>query len=139
MEILCPTMNVTTHEDRHLFNDFMVEDCKNVNLFYNLLQRHKFCVSPIGQKEDCYRHLECTAFGCMPIVNGSERLKDLYGNNIILDTTSNMVNNLKYSNTNLYAYEMPNRDMCLTQFWRNRIQNTLTHLDDSKQSLNQNQ
>lgn len=56
--------------------------------YYELLPSYKFVVSPEGNGIDCHRHYEALMAGCIPIVENSDHIKNIYGNCPILYTNN---------------------------------------------------
>jgi hypothetical protein len=57
--------------------------------YYRALASSRACLSPTGFRADCYRHLECIALGCVPVVNRMHETQDaqsvlrhIYGSSI---------------------------------------------------------
>jgi hypothetical protein len=51
--------------------------------FYEKLRTSRFVISPAGDRDDCYRHLEAIGLGCRPISNANEMLRDVYSSSMM--------------------------------------------------------
>jgi len=55
--------------------------------YFTQLPNYKFVISPEGNGVDCHRHYEALMAGCIPVVEHSEHIREVYGNCPILYTT----------------------------------------------------
>lgn len=55
--------------------------------YFTQLPNYKFVISPEGNGVDCHRHYEALIAGCIPIVEESQHIRDVYGDCPILYTT----------------------------------------------------
>jgi hypothetical protein len=55
--------------------------------YFTTLPNYKFVVSPEGNGVDCHRHYEALMAGCIPIIEDSRHIREVYGNCPILYTT----------------------------------------------------
>jgi hypothetical protein len=55
--------------------------------YFTSLPSYKFVISPEGNGVDCHRHYEALMAGCIPVVEDSIHVREVYGNCPILYTT----------------------------------------------------
>jgi hypothetical protein len=55
--------------------------------YFLSLPNYKFVISPEGNGVDCHRHYEALMAGCIPVVEESKHIREVYGNCPILYTT----------------------------------------------------
>lgn len=55
--------------------------------YFTSLPSYKFVISPEGNGVDCHRHYEALMTGCIPVVEDSIHVREVYGNCPILYTT----------------------------------------------------
>lgn len=55
--------------------------------YFTSLPSYKFVISPEGNGVDCHRHYEALMAGCIPVVEDSRHIREVYGNCPILYTT----------------------------------------------------
>ena len=55
--------------------------------YFTSLPSYKFVISPEGNGVDCHRHYEALMAGCIPVVEDSIHIREVYGNCPILYTT----------------------------------------------------
>jgi len=80
-----------TLEKNGIYNEILEPET-----YFKNLSKYKFIISPEGNGIDCYRHYEALIAGCIPIVEYSKHISDLYGNCPILYTTDYSEVNQKY-------------------------------------------
>lgn len=80
----------TSHNRKTIEATLLKAGIKNIGTkpfeFYEMLPNYKFVISPEGNGIDCHRHYEALWFGCIPIIEESEMIKQKYGNVPILYT-----------------------------------------------------
>lgn len=59
--------------------------------FYEETAKAKYLISPIGDRDDCYRHTECIGLGTIPISNVDHLHKQLFKNNMHYSNIDDMV------------------------------------------------
>ena len=80
----------------------------------------KFILSPIGDRDDCYRHYEAIGLGTIPISNVNELYKNIFTTNMIYNNIDEMVNMLNDDNLDL-VYKEPNRDLICYEYWKDIV------------------
>lgn len=60
--------------------------------FYEKLRTSRFVISPAGDRDDCYRHLDAIGLGCRPIANVNATLRDVYSFSMFPATIDDMNN-----------------------------------------------
>ena len=91
-----------------------------ITKFYEELNKYAFVFSPIGDRDDCYRHWEAIGFGTVPISNVSENYKPLFKDNMIyVENTQQMLD--MTANKTIPDYKEPNKELILVNYWRKII------------------
>ena len=110
--IVATPLNRSTHPCRLLFDPMppLAQD-----EFYQTISDAKFVVSPIGDRNDTYRHYESIGLGAIPIANVSPLYRNIFGENMVYSTTEDMVTVLK-ENPEL-SYATPCRDLVSVEYW----------------------
>jgi len=88
--------------------------------FYNNIKRSKFMISPIGDRDDCYRHYECIGLQTIPISNVNEFHQPLYNNNMYICDIPTMNEIIEKNKVN-HIYEPPNQDLICVEYYKNII------------------
>jgi hypothetical protein len=96
--------------------------------YYKQMANGKFILSPIGDRDDCYRHYEAIGIGTVPISNVNHFYKNIFLNNMIYTNINEMVNILDRGSIN-YIYEEPNKNLICFEYYKNMI---YTILKDTK-------
>ena len=98
--------------------------------YYKNMLNVKFILSPIGDRDDCYRHYEAIGLGVVPISNVNSFYKNIFTSNMIYTDIDNMVNMLNLDfNLN---YVEPNKNLICFDYYKNLI---YTHIDNIKLKL----
>jgi hypothetical protein len=109
---------------------------KNVNFrnllgylkeFYKKMGEAEFLLSPIGDRDDCYRHYECIGLGTIPISNIGETYKPIFNENMYYCDIDKMVTILDTGVIDC-SYSMPNRDLICYDYHRDMVFNRITEL-----------
>lgn len=95
----------------------------NIEQYYSQIKRAKFLLSPIGDREDCYRHWEAIGLGTVPICNISEIFKPLFGNNMVYENCDQMI--IQYQTKKELPYTCPNRDLICVSYWMSQFHNII--------------
>ena len=80
----------------------------------------KFILSPIGDRDDCYRHYEAIGLGTIPVSNVNSFYKNIFSGNMIYNNIDEMVNMLDTGSTNC-VYEEPNKDLICFEYYKDMI------------------
>ena len=88
--------------------------------YLNKILRHKFVISPPGDRMDTYRHWECIALGAIPVSNLPPIFADLFGRQMLLTEALKDVAALASVN-NEYP-PLPAR--ATVAYWRNLVHTT---------------
>jgi len=104
--------------------------------FYEKLAETKYVISPIGDRDDCYRHYEAIGLGTIPISNVNEFYKDIFGNNMIyvdFNTMLDMVNKIMNNNTDLINlnYIEPNKNLICFEYYEEMIKTIIEKLKNN--------
>ena len=109
----------TTHYTRRLLPKSIYEPLSALD-FYKKISEAKYIISPIGDRDDCYRHYEAIGLGTIPISNVNNYYKNIFGKNMYYCDIYEMVdiiNNNKISNT----YIEPNKDLICFEYYKDKI------------------
>jgi len=88
--------------------------------FYEQITKAKFLISPIGDRDDCYRHYEAIGLGCIPISNVSNEYKQIFENNMYYTDIDNMVDILNKDDSGI-QYREPNKDLICFDYHKDYI------------------
>ena len=88
--------------------------------FLSKIAQAKFILSPIGDRDDCYRHYEAIGLGTIPISNVNELYKNIFTTNMIYSNINEMANMLNEDNLNL-IYKEPNKDLICYEYWKDIV------------------
>lgn len=105
-------MNRTTHPCRKMLPE--VPSISN-HAFYDSIANSKFVLSPIGDREDCYRHYECIGLGAIPISNVSSNYAPIFGDSMYYCDIEKMIEILNTGQID-YTYRLPNRDILSLEY-----------------------
>ena len=95
--------------------------------FYKKMSEAQFLLSPIGDRDDCYRHYECIGLGTIPISNIGETYKPIFGENMYYCDIEQMVSILDTGIIDC-SYSMPNRDIICYEYHRDIVFNRIDEL-----------
>ena len=110
-------MNYRTNPCRKIFPQ--LKQITN-NDFYEKIHKSKFILSPIGDRNETYRHWEAIGLGTMPIANVGELYKDLFQDNMIyVENTEKMLK--MYNTQSKLEYKCPNKDLICLDYWKDYI------------------
>jgi len=95
--------------------------------FYKKMGEAEFLLSPIGDRDDCYRHYECIGLGNIPISNVGDTYKPIFNENMYYCDIDQIVTIL---NTGIIdcSYSMPNRDLICFEYHRDMVFNRIAEL-----------
>lgn len=88
--------------------------------YYNQMANSKFILSPIGDRDDCYRHYEAIGLGTIPISNVNCFYKNIFTTNMIYTNIDEMVNMLIKASINI-IYKEPNKDLICFEYYKNIV------------------
>jgi len=90
----------------------------NRDEYYNNISKYKFLLSPIGDRNDTYRHYESIGLGTIPVSNVSINYKFIFEDNMhYVNSTEEMVELLNNNKPLEHKYKEPNRNLILTDYW----------------------
>ena len=78
--------------------------------FYENMCKAKFMISPIGDRDDCYRHYECIGLKTIPMSNVGDYYKDIFTNSMYycdIDTMNEALTTNKVD----FEYTEPNQNI----------------------------
>lgn len=114
IELLHLSINHNTNRCRKLLPSGQVYPKEE---FYKEIKKAKFMISPIGDRDDCYRHYECIGLETMPISNIGSNYRSIFGDSMIYSPIETMVKNVRENKTN-YLYKVPNKDIVCLDYWK---------------------
>jgi hypothetical protein len=120
-ELLYLSINNNTNSCRYRLP---VIPCTPPLEYYKNISEGKFIISPIGDRDDCYRHYEAIGLGTIPISNVSCFYKNIFTTNMVYATIDEMVNMLNKDSINL-NYVEPNKDLICFEYYKNIIQSKI--------------
>lgn len=110
-------MNYKTNKCRLIFP--RLKPIKNSD-FYEKMHQSKFILSPIGDRNETYRHWEAIGLGTIPIANVGELYKDLFQYNMYyVKNTQKMLQ--MYKSQPKLNYNCPNKDLICLDYWKDYI------------------
>lgn len=95
-----------------------------LNIFYNNIKKAKYVISPIGDRDDCYRHYECIGLEAFPMSNVGNLYKNIFGENMYYCSIEEMLVALEKKRVN-HNYFIPNKNLICVEFYKNMIFNLL--------------
>ena len=115
------SMNYSTNICREIFE--RMPSMSNEE-FYKLINNSKFILSPIGDRNDTYRHWEAIGLGTIPIANVEYLYKELFMDNMFYVNNTYEMLELYNSNTEL-IYKCPNKDLICLDYWKDYIKKNI--------------
>jgi len=103
----------------------------NLDEYYDQVKKSNFLISPIGDRDDCYRHYECIAFETIPISNISENYKSIFGDNMLYKNI-NKIKRIIETNKIKVPYTPPNKNLICLSYYVNIINQKLKNLGINK-------
>lgn len=88
--------------------------------FYKEISKSKFLISPIGDRDDCYRHYEAIGLGTIPISNVGNQYKIIFGNNMYYTDIDNMVDIINNNKCD-FQYIEPNKDLICFDYYKDIV------------------
>jgi hypothetical protein len=117
-------MNNNTNPCR---SKFPVLPALDVDEFYKKISDSEFVVSPIGDRDDCYRHYECIGLGTVPISNIGSNYQVIFGENMHYCDIDKMVD-IWDSGVVDCSYSMPNRDLICFDYYKDTVTKRISEL-----------
>jgi hypothetical protein len=95
--------------------------------FYKKIGKAEFVLSPIGDRDDCYRHYECIGLGAIPVSNIGDAYKPIFNKNMYYCDIDEMVTILDTDMIDC-SYYMPNRDLICYEYHRDIVLDKIAEL-----------
>jgi hypothetical protein len=95
--------------------------------FYSFMANARYILSPIGDRDDCYRHYEAIGLGTIPISNVNEKYKNIFGNNMYYCDIDEMVNILKNGSLNC-EYIEPDKNLICFDYYEANVRNIINKI-----------
>jgi hypothetical protein len=110
-------LNYTTHPCRQKLQ--IIPRISSTQFWIEIVQA-KFILSPIGDRDDCYRNYEAIGLGTIPVSNVNDLYKNIFTTNMVYSNIDEMVNMLHDDNLNL-VYKEPNKDLICYEYWKDIV------------------
>lgn len=88
--------------------------------FYDNIQKSRFMISPIGDRDDCYRHYECIGLKTIPISNVSKYYTDIFKENMYYCDIQKMIEIIDTNQVD-YEYREPNQDLISYEYHKDIV------------------
>jgi hypothetical protein len=88
--------------------------------FYDNIRKSKFMISPIGDRDDCYRHYECIGLKTIPISNVGEYYKDIFTTNMYYCDIHTMAESLRTNNID-FEYREPDQNILSFEYHKDLV------------------
>ena len=95
--------------------------------FYNMIHSSQFMISPIGDRDDCYRHYESIGLQTIPISNVSDYYRPIFKDNMWYCSIEDMKEILE-TNTAPAGYKPPNRDLISFEYYKHQVRGRISRL-----------
>jgi hypothetical protein len=91
-----------------------------IDEYYENIRKARFLISPIGDRDDCYRHYEAIGLGAMPMSNIGEYYRPIFQESMYYCDVKEMVEAIE---TGLIEgpYVLPNRDLVCFEYYRDYV------------------
>jgi hypothetical protein len=106
-----------THECRKLLPK---GDKYSEEEFYDNICKSKFMISPIGDREDCYRHYECIGLKTIPMSNIGDYLKYVFTNNMYYCDIDTMIESLRTNKVD-FEYKEPDQNILSFEYHKDLL------------------
>jgi hypothetical protein len=104
--------------------------------FYTKMAEAKFVISPIGDRDDCYRHYEAIGLETVPISNVDYLYNNIFGKNMYYTDIDTMVELSKTSHK--LKYNKPTKDLICSKYHIDNIKKIIQHIILSQPKKNNN-
>jgi hypothetical protein len=128
-----PISNETNKCRKKLPKLHPIDSCE----YYEKISNSEFVISPIGDRDDCYRHYECIGLGTIPISNVGETYKPLFQDNMYYCNIDGIVE-IMNSNIIDISYSIPNRDFICFNYHRDIIMKRIEEIKHDNRNRNTN-
>jgi hypothetical protein len=88
--------------------------------FYDTIRKSKFIISPIGDRDDCYRHYECIGLKTIPISNVGEYYKGLFKDNMLYCDIQKMIEIIQTNEVNR-EYNEPDQNLISYEYHKDLV------------------
>ena len=85
--------------------------------YYENIRKSRYLISPIGDRDDCYRHYEAIGLGTIPLSNVSGLYRPLFEDSMIYCGTDEMLKALERQAVSGYDGLRPNRDLICLEYY----------------------
>ena len=85
--------------------------------YLNRILRHRYVISPAGDRYDTYRHWECVALGAIPVGNLPETFSGLFGESMFFVANFRDLGGLSQGLLGC----RPRPELALVRFWRTQV------------------
>jgi len=98
--------------------------------FRKEIAQAKFLLSPIGDRDDCFRHYEAIGLGTIPVSNVNDLYKNIFTTNMVYSNIDEMANMLNDDNFDL-VYKEPNKDLICYEYWKDIVYKKIADIKSS--------
>lgn len=126
--LLTPFMK--THPSREVFPELPKISSDK---FYENMSKARYVISPIGDRDDTYRHMESIGLGAFPISNVGPMYRHIYGENMIyVPDTKDILTMYEQQTVPLqhqppFVEKGPCRDVICVSYWRDYLETHIIH------------
>jgi hypothetical protein len=95
--------------------------------YYDNIRRSRYLISPIGDRDDCYRHYEAIGLGTVPISNVGEYYRPIFQNNMYYCEIEEMVEAIENQSVR-NEYVFPNRDLISFEYYKEIVERCIERI-----------
>ncbi len=111
-------LNTSTNSCRQLFK--ITTPYLELSDFYREVARAKFLISPIGDRDDCYRHYEAIGLGTIPLSNVGPFYKHIFESSMMYFSTSELVE-IADGKKQIDEYQKPRQELICLEYYKEQI------------------
>ena len=97
------------------------------------MQEARYIISPIGDRDDCYRHYEAIGLGTIPIANVNKLYESIFEKNMYYCEIDDMVDILNTNHIN-HEYSEPNKDLICFDYYKEKLQKKIESIKNTHMS-----
>jgi len=95
--------------------------------YYENIRRARFVISPIGDRDDCYRHYEAIGLGAIPLSNIGEYYRPIFQNNMYYCPIEEIVEAVMNQKVGV-EYIPPNRDLICFEYYKDYVRSRIEQI-----------
>lgn len=100
--------------------------------FYDNIRKSKFMISPIGDRDDCYRHYECIGLKTIPISNIGVHYRELFKENMYYCDIPTMIETIQTNEIN-HPYKEPDQNFISYQYHKDLVYDRIRSIQALKE------